>query len=106
MAPRLTRDDNSIEFFPLYGQGEKVGWPGLAEPSTIPVATEAKCARGIRQELKIRGRSPVVICNPVPGLSEGLPPSHIFQCFICDVDVVTEAIDRVNSIQEPSQEQG
>ena len=84
-----------------------MGWPGLAVPSTIPVATEAKCARGIREKLKIRGRSPVGIqkeSNPIPGLSKGLPPRNIFQCFICDVDVVTEAIDRVSSIQEPSQE--
>ena len=103
MAPRLTRDDNSIEFCPFSWWG----LPGLAEPSTIPVDTEAKCARGIREELKIMGRSPVRIqkeSNPIPGLNEGLPPRNIFQCFIHDVDVVTEAINRVSSIQEPSQE--
>ena len=42
--------------------------------------------------------------NPIPGLSKGLPLRNIFQCFICDVDVVTEDIDRVSSIQEHSQE--
>ena len=84
-----------------------MGWPGLAEPSTIPVATKAMCARGIREELTIRGRSPVEIqkeCDPIPGLSKGLPPRNIFQCFVSDVDVFTEATDRVSSFQELSQE--
>ena len=83
LMEEFTRD-NSVEFFPL-----ERGWsgPGLADPSTILVAIEAKCARGIHEELKIRGT----------GVQLGKKVIS-FQDYVGDVDVVTEAIDRVSSI--------